>query len=250
MNLDQAKEEVAIKHGYENWTTLLIKIPDSGWYKYYEEAGNLVISSKDTELSDYKEAHESKQELVREIGKILDGENAAKQPSLCDLVGPIRDLKSELEQAKKEIEVLNDRYNKLNHSYNALDEVYRQETRICRRQSKDIEELKAILNSNSPEVMKFLNKNTKDKILLNSEIDRLKKEIESLKKERDKLKSMQPHGAEFEKLIRKSNDYNNLQAELDRLKGEIRQLKGFRKCNDCETEFKSDGRCPECNPLG
>ena len=23
-----------------------------------------------------------------------------------------------------------------------------------------------------------------------------------------------------------------------------------RKCSDCGTEFKSQGRCPECNPMG
>jgi hypothetical protein len=24
----------------------------------------------------------------------------------------------------------------------------------------------------------------------------------------------------------------------------------YRKCSDCGTEFKSNGRCPECNPMG
>lgn len=51
-------------------------------------------------IADYEEVLESHRALVREIDVILFGENAAKQASLCDLVGPIRKFKEELTQAK------------------------------------------------------------------------------------------------------------------------------------------------------
>ena len=50
------------------------------------------------ELADYKEAHEDKQRLCREIDEIISGKDGmAKQASLCDLVEPIRELKLEVE---------------------------------------------------------------------------------------------------------------------------------------------------------
>ena len=49
-------------------------------------------------VADYKEMHEDKRLLSREIGGILYGLDAPAQPSLCDLVGPIRDLKKEVER--------------------------------------------------------------------------------------------------------------------------------------------------------
>ena len=59
-------------------------------------------------LQGYEEAHADKQRLVREIDVILNGEEgAAKQASLCDLVGQIQTLVArvrELEEAARKME--------------------------------------------------------------------------------------------------------------------------------------------------
>lgn len=52
-------------------------------------------------IDDLEEVLESHRKLVREIDVIISGEDgAAKQASLCDLVGPIKDLVSELKITK------------------------------------------------------------------------------------------------------------------------------------------------------
>ncbi len=48
-------------------------------------------------LDDYKECYEDKQQLCREIDAIITDGKPAKQASLCDLVGPIRELKAKLD---------------------------------------------------------------------------------------------------------------------------------------------------------
>ncbi|MFA5025059.1 MAG: hypothetical protein WC503_00930 [Candidatus Shapirobacteria bacterium] len=45
-----------------------------------------------TELAALKEVLDDKRRLTREIDVILNGENAAKQASLCDLIGQIKEL--------------------------------------------------------------------------------------------------------------------------------------------------------------
>lgn len=51
------------------------------------------IADLKIEIEGYKEMHEDHKSLVRDIDFILEGKGAAKQASLCDLVGPIQVLK-------------------------------------------------------------------------------------------------------------------------------------------------------------
>lgn len=49
------------------------------------------------ELDGHREAQESRKALIRELDVILSGpEGAAKQASLCDLIGPAKELRAEL----------------------------------------------------------------------------------------------------------------------------------------------------------
>ena len=53
------------------------------------------------ELADYKECAEDKKRLCWEIDVIISGKDgAAKQASLCDLVGPIKHLQAENDKFK------------------------------------------------------------------------------------------------------------------------------------------------------
>jgi hypothetical protein len=56
-----------------------------------------VTADLSEQLNDWQECNEDKKRLCRDIDEILCGkEGMAKQASLCDLVGPIRDLKVEV----------------------------------------------------------------------------------------------------------------------------------------------------------
>ncbi len=55
------------------------------------------IEQLQAKLDDYKESYEDKQQLCREIDAIITDGNPAKQASLCDLVGPIRELKAKFD---------------------------------------------------------------------------------------------------------------------------------------------------------
>lgn len=48
------------------------------------------IKQLEAENVDYKEAHEDHKRLVREVDVIMNGDNAAEQASLCDLVSQIK----------------------------------------------------------------------------------------------------------------------------------------------------------------
>lgn len=52
---------------------------------------------------DYEECNADRNRLVREIDTIINGDNAAKQASLCDLVSVIRELVSKLTDAEVRI---------------------------------------------------------------------------------------------------------------------------------------------------
>lgn len=58
------------------------------------------------ERDDYKEAYEDSKRLAREIGVALDGEGAAIQPSLCDLVMPVQRMREALARLTAEHEGL------------------------------------------------------------------------------------------------------------------------------------------------
>jgi hypothetical protein len=61
----------------------------------------------ESELQDYKEAHADKQRLVREMDVILNGEEgAAKQASLCDLVGQIKTVAERVSTLKGALSIL------------------------------------------------------------------------------------------------------------------------------------------------
>ncbi len=72
----------------------------------------VAVSGEELTIDDYKEAFEDHKRLVREIDVILNGEEgAAKQASLCDLVGQIEKLKSTpapLDEAAKDIRPLDE----------------------------------------------------------------------------------------------------------------------------------------------
>lgn len=54
------------------------------------------------EIEDYKEVIEDKHRLTKEIDVIINGENAAEKPSLCDLIGQIKSLTEEVETLKND----------------------------------------------------------------------------------------------------------------------------------------------------
>ena len=58
----------------------------------------LNADPEDLTIEDYKNVSTDHDRLVREIDVILNGDNAAKQASLCDLVGQIKQLKEAARQ--------------------------------------------------------------------------------------------------------------------------------------------------------
>lgn len=50
--------------------------------------------------------------------------------------------------------------------------------------------------------------------------------------------------------IRKPTHHEATSALIDKMIETTKQQKVFRKCSDCNTEFVSNQRCPECNPMG
>lgn len=57
-------------------------------------------------ISDLEEVLEGKRSLTRELDVALCGDDAAKQPSLCDLVGPVRDLKAGFDRAMQALRII------------------------------------------------------------------------------------------------------------------------------------------------
>lgn len=59
------------------------------------------------QLADYQEAHEDKKRLTRELDVIINGGDAAKQASLCDIVGQLSDvlpaLRNKADRLEKEL---------------------------------------------------------------------------------------------------------------------------------------------------
>lgn len=75
-----------------------------------------VIQSREQVIHDYKEVNEDKKRLVRELDMIINGkEGAAKQASLCDIVGQVAGLK------RKQDEVIPDAADKLAVLLNFFD---------------------------------------------------------------------------------------------------------------------------------
>jgi hypothetical protein len=72
------------------------------------------------ELNDYKEMHEERRKLVREIDVILCGDGAAQHPGLCDLIGPIRKLVQENERLNDQNKNLHEKNKKLSEHYTGM----------------------------------------------------------------------------------------------------------------------------------
>lgn len=72
-----------------------------------EKTGNCPYDLNCDLLDAYIEADESYRKLVRDIDVLMNGEeNAAKQASLCDLMGQIEDLIDENYRLKNQLRVL------------------------------------------------------------------------------------------------------------------------------------------------
>jgi rubrerythrin len=41
-----------------------------------------------------------------------------------------------------------------------------------------------------------------------------------------------------------------MKQQIEELIKEAEDSKEWKICTDCDTRFKSDERCPECNPMG
>ncbi len=72
--------------------------------KYISEL-EILLDERDTEIDVYKEVLLDKARLVKEIDVIINGENAANQASLCDIVGDIKKL---VEKNKEQLVLLGD----------------------------------------------------------------------------------------------------------------------------------------------
>ncbi len=59
--------------------------------------------SDELTVADYEEAFRDHRRLVREIDVIMNGDKAAKQASLCDLVGQIKELVAAKEWAERRL---------------------------------------------------------------------------------------------------------------------------------------------------
>jgi hypothetical protein len=67
-----------------------------------------ALQNMTCKIVDYEEALEDKRRLTKEIGDILDGDQGAVSPSLCDLISPIRELKLLSERQSLEVKWLKD----------------------------------------------------------------------------------------------------------------------------------------------
>lgn len=82
----------------------------TNYEKYHHDS---ILQAKDREIAeleqtirDYKEANEDKKRLTREIDVIINGDGAAQQASLCDVVGDIKALVSVEAKLKSRIATL------------------------------------------------------------------------------------------------------------------------------------------------
>lgn len=72
---------------------------------YYASVVDSYIAGAKVERFQYEEVLADKRRLVREIDVIISGvDGAAKQASLCDLVGPIQDLVNENAKLREALE--------------------------------------------------------------------------------------------------------------------------------------------------
>lgn len=63
------------------------------------------LKTSENATNDLLEVLEDKRRLTAELGRIIYGNGAAKQPSLCDLIGPVKSLTARLEQATTDLQV-------------------------------------------------------------------------------------------------------------------------------------------------
>ena len=77
--------------------------------KHYKDALDEPFGDAEAQLviKMQKEVIESKRKLTKEIDIILNGNNAAEQASLCDLITQIKDLAAENQRYKEALEIRN-----------------------------------------------------------------------------------------------------------------------------------------------
>lgn len=85
------------------------------WRQYIMKSGAPAgLKKEELNISDYKEELQGHNKLVRELDLIINGENAATQASLVDLVDDVRKLvqKSKRNDTETSRELFNGQYNK------------------------------------------------------------------------------------------------------------------------------------------
>ena len=66
---------------------------DIGYIRFLLISAADDLDDKDQLIADYEEVNEDKKRLVRELDVLLNGDGAAKQASLCDIVSQLRIMK-------------------------------------------------------------------------------------------------------------------------------------------------------------
>lgn len=92
-DLDKLEYEIG---SYTDWTS----VPKTEIFKaaraYLKQQAMITIAKEDNALTvaDYEKCMADHRRMVRELDVLLNGDGAAKQASLCDIVGQLRDEKS------------------------------------------------------------------------------------------------------------------------------------------------------------
>lgn len=134
-----------------------------------------ALESKIKRIEDYEEMYEDHKRLVRELDRAVFGKEAAKQASLCDLVGPIKKKIEEAVEALRELlaDVTSEMYEHQTKDWTSVSE--------AKEFLKRIEELEkteeSVLNLSHPNIKLLmkekaeLEKNLAEAVLLLKDVD-------------------------------------------------------------------------------
>lgn len=233
-NKELTIQEIWDKHnGQGDWDCFIgmdqIAISDA-----FEEYANAKLHLLQQELDGHKEWAEDYKILVREIAVALNGDDAAKQPSLCDLVSPIKKLANEYATLQQEYDrhlaFSEQQAVKINEMRQHRDNIQRQVEKL----QQEYEALKSNYDSLSKTSMAYA-------------ANKLQQEYEALQRWKEEAKALlnpifeyaQDHpdmklgGSMIEFVLDRCNEYDKLSEENNRLRGRNSEvLKLYKAAKD------------------
>ena len=88
--MEKIKNQVASKEGYSYWNDMLFKVNGISCGLLMDKVAELYADYKCSHvIKYYEDVHTDHRRLVKELDTQLNGENGAKQASLCDIVAQV-----------------------------------------------------------------------------------------------------------------------------------------------------------------